>query len=276
MALKWPAFAATVAAMRMQLQLALAAAVLFVPGALAAARAAPDLDSAARYRDCLRLVETDPDAAYDRSEMWRLEGGGPAARHCGALALVALELYGEAALRLGDLADAPGAGGTADRAAILAQAGNAWLLAGAPQNAVAALDAAIALLPDDPDLLIDRARARAGAGDPEAAASDLTRALAVQPDSTIALVLRAGAHRAAGRLEPALADADRALALSPDLPDALVERGAIRLALGDEAGARADWVRVGEIAGSVAPDHPDAAALEAARRALESLDLDAG
>lgn len=270
--MKWPAFMPTVAAMRLSLQLALAGLAALVPAGPAAAQS---LDAAARYADCLDLVGRDADAAYDRAESWRLEGGGPAARHCAALALVELELYGEAAVRLGDLADAPGAGGASDRAVLLGQAGNAWLLAGSPANARTAFDAALELAPEDADLLIDRARAHAAAQAFEAAAADLDAALALRPQSTTALVLRAGARRAAGRLEPALADADRALALSPDLADALVERGAIRLALGDEPGARADWVRVAEIVGEVPPDHPDAPALRDARRALEDLDVEA-
>lgn len=243
---------------------------------IAGAAAARDLDTAARYRACLALVETDPDAAYDRAETWRLEGGGAAARHCGALALVALDLHAEAAVRLGDLADAPGAGGPADRAALLGQAGNAWLLAGRADNARAAFDAALALTPDDADLLVDRARAHAALADPAAAARDLTRALAQRPDDPTTLMLRASALRAQNRLAEAHADIERALALNPSDPDALVERGAIRLALGDADGARADWVRAAARIGEVDAGDPRAPTLKAARRALEALDLGPG
>jgi len=233
-----------------------------------------DLDSAARYRDCLRLVARDPDQAFDEAQRWRSSGGGPAARHCEALALVELELYGEAAVRLGDLADAPGAGGPQDRAALLAQAGNAWLLAGAGENAVVALTAALELTPGDIDLLVDRARAYAAAGDYAAADRDLTQALALRPDAADILVLRAGARRAQGLLDPAMADISRALVLAPDAPSALVERGAIRNALGDTQGARADWVAVARIVGVVDADDPNAPALQDAQRALEALDVE--
>ena len=35
--------------------------------------------------------------------------------------------------------------------------GQAWMMAGEPARAVAAIDAALALTPEDPDLLMDRA-----------------------------------------------------------------------------------------------------------------------
>lgn len=233
-----------------------------------------DLDSAARYRDCLRLVQVDPDQAFDKAMEWRTNGGGPAARHCEALALVELKLYGEAAVRLGDLADAPGAGEPENRAALLAQAGNAWLLAGSGENAVLALTAALELIPGDSGVLIDRARAHAASGNVQAAEADLTQALTVRPNDVDALVLRAGARRAQGRLDSASEDISRAIALSPEGPFALVERGAIRLAQGDDAGARVDWVSVARIVGEVDPDHPHAPALRDAQRSLEELDVE--
>ena len=233
-----------------------------------------DLDSAARYRDCLRLVSADPDQAFDQAMEWRTNGGGAAARHCEALALVELRLYGDAAARLGDLADAPDAGETEDRAALLAQAGNAWLLAGSGENAVIALTAALDLVPGDNGFLVDRARAHAAVENFSAAEADLTQALTVKPDDADALVLRAGARRAQGNLEGAGEDISRAVALKPDGPFALVERGAIRLAQGDDAGARADWVSVVRIVGDVDPQHPHSPALLDARRSLEELDVD--
>ncbi|MGD1935690.1 MAG: hypothetical protein ACFB0Z_14525 [Candidatus Phaeomarinobacter sp.] len=233
-----------------------------------------DLDSAARYRDCLRLVTADPDQAFDQAMEWRSNGGGAAARHCEALALVELKLYGDAAVRLGDLADAPDAGESEDRAALLAQAGNAWLLAGSGENAAIALTAALELTPGDSGFLMDRARAHAAAQDYAAAEQDLSQALALKPDEVDALVLRAGARRAQDNVTGASEDISRAVALRPDGPFVLVERGAIRLAQGDDAGARADWVAVARIVGGVEPDHPDAPALLDAQRSLEALDVD--
>ncbi len=233
-----------------------------------------DLDSAARYRDCLAQIERNADVAYDAALDWQSRGGGAAAKHCAALALVELELYGEAAVRLGALADEPDAGGPEARAAILGQAGNAWLLAGGPQNAVTAFDAALGLAPGDPALLIDRARAQAAQENYAAAESDLSQAIAADPANAAAFVLRASARREQGLLEQALADIERALRLVPDAPNALAERAAIRLAQGDEAGARADWVRVAQIVGEVPDTHPHAPALHDAQRGLELLDVE--
>lgn len=233
-----------------------------------------DLDGAARYRDCLRLVERDPDQAFDEALEWRSSGGGPAARHCEALALVELKLYGEAAVRLGDLADAPGAGGPEDRADLLAQAGNAWLLAGSGENAAIALTAALKLTPGEPVLLADRARAYAAAEDFDAAEADLSQALTLVPDGFDYLVLRAGARRARGDLDGAVNDISQALSLKPNAPYALVERGSIRLAQGDEAGARKDWIAVVRVVGEVDPGHRDEPALVDAQRGLEALDVD--
>ena len=236
--------------------------------------AAYNLDSAARYRDCLKLVARDPDQAFDESIAWRGNGGGAAARHCEALALVELGLFGDAAIRLGDLADAPDAGGPEDRADLLAQAGNAWLLAGSGENAVVALDAALTLTPGDPVLLADRARAHAAAGNYGAADADLSQVLALVPASADVLVLRAAARRHTGDHDAAAEDISRALSLAPEDPFALVERGALRLARGDDAGARADWVAVARLVGDVDPDNPYAAALKDARKGLEALDVE--
>lgn len=235
---------------------------------------APNLDSAARYAQCIQLVSRDPDQAFDRAQAWRTDGGGAAARHCEALALVELKLYGEAAVRLGDLADAPDAGGPGDRAALLAQAGNAWLLAGSGENAVVALSAALTLTPGDVDMLIDRARGHAAVQNYAAADADLTQALAQRPGATNVLVLRAAARRVDNNLDAASADISQALSLTPNDPFALVERGSIRLARGDTQGARADWVAVARIVGEVDPDDPHATALRDAQRNLEALDVE--
>jgi len=256
--------------------IAVAVLLLFVlqPANSHAQDASYNLDSAARYRDCLKLIDRDPDQAFDEAIAWRGNGGGAAARHCEALALVELGLYGDAAIRLGDIADAPDAGGPEDRSALLAQAGNAWLLAGSGENAVTALTAALDLTPGKPVLLADRARAHAAANDYAAADLDLTQALTLKPNSPDMLVLRAAARRQTGNLDGAAEDISSALALAPDDPFVLVERGTLRLARGDDAGARADWVSVARIVGEVGPEHPYSTALKDAQRGLEDLDVE--
>jgi tetratricopeptide (TPR) repeat protein len=123
------------------------------------------------------------------------------------------------------------------RAEVLDQAGQAWGLAGDTARAYAAADAAVALLPNDPDLLIDRAQAAASAGYFDKALDDLDHILKGNPDRVDALIYRASANRALDRLDSALADIEEALAQTPNSVPALLERGNIRRLKGDGAGA---------------------------------------
>jgi tetratricopeptide (TPR) repeat protein len=157
-------------------------------------------------------------------------GGGPAAQHCQALALVGLHRYGEAAAELDTLARSGFAVNGSMRPALFDQAGNAWLLAARPDSAIASFTAALAIDPYDADLLADRARALAYKKDWAKADSDLT-------------------------------DYDRALQLQPRNPDALVERGTSKFEAGDVAGARADWQ-------IVVTDYPNSDAAQTARQHL--------
>ena len=47
---------------------------------------------AAKYAACVAKVSTAPDAALDMATGWRARGGGVAAQHCIALALIGLKL----------------------------------------------------------------------------------------------------------------------------------------------------------------------------------------
>jgi tetratricopeptide (TPR) repeat protein len=218
-----------------------AGAVAFLPLPAAAQRnAAVEAD---HYARCMIDARKSPAVAADSASAWRAAGGGHPAEHCNAVALIGLGRYEEASKRLDALADAMTA--PADlRAQILDQAGQAWLLAGKPARAESDLTLALALAPDDPDLLTDRAEAFAGGKRYPEAVADLDRALTIDPGRADALVFRAAAHRALGRLPAALQDVEAALRLAPNQPDALLERGNIRIMQNDEAGARADWRQV--------------------------------
>ena len=129
------------------------------------------------------------------------------------------------------------------RASILAQAVQARLMTNQPDRAFDDATAALALAPDDADLLIDRARAAGDLGRLDAAVANLTQALSLDGQRADALVLRARAWRREERLDQAERDVDRALSLVPDDPEALLERGILRQRRGDEVGARSDWQR---------------------------------
>lgn len=196
-----------------------------------------------RYQQCVELTRTNAQGAYNQALAWHSGGGGVAAEHCGALALVQLKRYDEAAPRLDALARQAGLTG-ALRAQIYDQAGNAWLLAEQGGKAESSFTSALAYAPRDVDVLADRARARATRKDWLGAEADLSAALAVDANRSDLLVLRASARHAAGKKLPARADIDRALDIFPNYGDALVERGAMKFEDGDVKGAEADWNEV--------------------------------
>ena len=69
------------------------------------------LAQSARSAECMALARGDPDTGHKAAQTWRTEGGGIAARHCMAMALLGLGRYAEAARMLRTLADKAAAGG---------------------------------------------------------------------------------------------------------------------------------------------------------------------
>lgn len=213
--------------------------------------AAPRIASGPEYEACLNQLAIDPVVAQRFALAWSGRGGGIGAAHCRALAAVALGQPADGAAELDRLAHDSTADAAA-RATIYVQADQAWMLAAKPAQAVASATAALALTPDDPDALIDRARADAGQVRFTDAIADLDAALEIEPKRDDAIVARAGDLRRLDQLAAAAMDVDRVLARDPDDPDALLERGIIRQRQGNLAGARSDW----EQASSLAPDNP--------------------
>ncbi|HWA02752.1 MAG TPA: hypothetical protein VG819_04405 [Rhizomicrobium sp.] len=195
------------------------------------------------YQQCADLAKSDGQAAYNQALAWHGAGGGAAAQHCEALALAQLGRYAEAA----SLFDALGRDRSQQngaRAQFFDQAGNTWLLAQDSTKAEVSFSNALMLVPDDVEMLADRARARAMGKDWRGADADLSAALSHDPNRADLLVLRASARHAAGRKAEARADIGRALDIFPNYGDALVERGAMKYEDGDAAGAHADWQQV--------------------------------
>jgi tetratricopeptide (TPR) repeat protein len=222
---------------------------------------------AAAYEHCMKLAKHDPAAAQKLALTWHERGGAHPADHCGAVALIGLKQYKEAATRLEALAQAMKTAPAALRAEVLDQAGQAWGLAGDPVRAYVAAGEAVALSPKDPDLLIDLAQAAASAGFFDKAVADLDRVLKTDPSRVDALIYRASAYRSLDRLDPALADVEKALAAMPNSVPGLLERGNIRRLKGDIAGARQDWQQIGQLA-------PGTQADMAAKANVEHLDQD--
>ena len=213
-----------------------------LPLVLAATSAHADAPDAS-YQQCAALAKSDPQAAYNRALAWHRGGGGSSAEHCGALALVQLGRYEEAAPKLDALAQQTGIT-SAQRAQIYDQAGNAWLLAENAGRAELSFSNALAFAARDVDVLADRARARAMRKNWSGAEADLTSALGLDNARADLRVLRASARHAGGKKAEARADIDSALAIFPNYGDALVERGAMKFEDGDAKGAEADWNQV--------------------------------
>lgn len=238
----------------------LAALVLAAPARADRQPGSPD------YEACLKLVDTVPEDAFEQALQWHSRGGGFAARHCAALALVALKQYAEAADRLEHLAEDMARARDRTSVAVLGQAGNAWMMAGLLERAKFVFDAALKLAPGDADLLIDRARAKGENGEFQAALADLDAALKRAPGRDDARVYRAAAHRKLKHAAQAASDLAAVLSRQPDNVEALLERGAVRREQGDVKGARADWSRVLALA-------PDTPAAGSAQAFLEALDV---
>lgn len=226
---------------------------------------ADTIDHARRYADCMALARRNPEEAFEAATAWAGLGGGDAAQHCAAAALMGLKLYADAAARFESVAQHT-KGEAILKAELLAQAAQAWLLNNSPERAHDVLTVALKLRPDEPELLIDRATARAALKLYGEAVEDLTRAIALDPSRADAFAFRASAYRHLDQFGPAAADADRALALDPTHAAALLERGIIRRLTGDDAGARQDWLQVLRAA-------PETPAADAAAANLEKMDV---
>ncbi|MGW2469499.1 tetratricopeptide repeat protein [Streptomyces bauhiniae] len=94
--------------------------------------------------------------------------------------------------------------------------------------ALADLDRADALCPDDAEILGERGETYRLAGRYDEAMADFDRAVALDPEDAYALACRAVCEHARGRTDEALADFDRALDLDPTYTWALVRRARLR------------------------------------------------
>jgi len=239
------------------------AAILVATVAPAQAQGA---DDAQRYESCMAVTRGEAQKGVEAALAWRREGGGAAADHCLATALVARGDASEGAQLLEQLAAEDSSPNPAMRARLYGQAGRAWLQSGDSRRAWAALTDALRLDRDATDILVDRAVALAGLRLYFEAIDDLSRALDLAPGGAEAFVMRATAWRHLDNLELADDDLARALALAPDNADAFLERGNIRRLRGQNAAARADWLAVLRL-------DPDGPAAEAARVNIEQMDI---
>jgi tetratricopeptide (TPR) repeat protein len=222
----------------------------------------PRLAEGAEYEACLTLLRTEPEDAMAMAEALEQRGGPGVvgARHCMALALLAAGDPARAAERLERLAATASASALA-RAAVYAQASQAWTMADQPGRAYAASTLALTLSPEDAALLVDRALAAASLGRYSEALLDLDHALKLEPGRADTLTFRAAALRHLDRQAEALQTVEEALKLDPQQAEALLERGILKQLKGDTAGARQDWQ-------AAIASAPDSAAADLARQNL--------
>ncbi len=209
------------------------AAALLLPFALMQAEAAPlSGEGNARFAQCVTLIDSDAERAYEEAMAWAAEGHEVSAYRCAAMALVQQGRTAEGARRLESLAVTVSPEATGLRADLLSQAGNAWLLAYDPGHARSAFTRAVALMegaPEQlPDLLIDRARAYAMERDYRHAEEDLSRSLDIRANDALALRLRASARMHQNAFDLAENDAIAAVTLEPTNVDALLMLGHTR------------------------------------------------
>ena len=253
---------------------ALSAASLWSPGLRAQDSTDTDADrnleyaNAQEYADCMALAQRQPEDALGSAEAWEQRGGGDAAKHCAAVALIGMEKYADAAMRLEELGQNMPADKAPLAAQILAQAGIAWQSVDDYERALAAQTAAVELAPTDIGIRIDRSTTRFFLGECWEAIDDLNEADELAPDRPDILVFRASAYRCVEAYDLAREDIDEALQLKPNDYEALLERGTLRHLAGDADGARADWLKVAE-------DAAGTPAADAAQMNLERLDVKA-
>lgn len=245
---------------------------LAAPLLAAGAQAAPpprDPADVNKYRACLELAESDPAKAVDFADRWRAQSGGVPARHCLALAQIGREDYAAAQLTLEGAARAAEAIRDPLVPELWGQAGNAALMAGKPETALANLNAALAAATGvaawrRAELLVDHARAAVEVGDAATARKDLAQAVKLDAGNADAWLLVATMARADNRLDLAEQAIVRASKLLPGDPDIALEAGNIALAQGRPDLARQAWNKVVEAA-------PDSAAGRAAAKSLAKL-----
>jgi tetratricopeptide (TPR) repeat protein len=227
-----------------------------------------DLDQAKQYAACMEMAKSSPQQAYDTAGAWIAKNGGAPAEHCQAAAMVALGRYVEAAQMMQKIAGELDANDSSKGLAahLYDQAGQIWILQGDPAQAIAASNAALDIMPNDVELVVDRAVALGVAERWADALNDLNRAHNLAPKRADILVLRASSYRNVGKNDLALEDVNQALTLDPNNAEGHLERGILKAAAGDKNAARTDWVAAAQLA----PNSPTA---EAAQARLEKLDV---
>lgn len=240
-----------------------------------------------RYTACLEKAQHAPDRAINEALVWLSEGDNDMrARHCEAVGLFYLGEYGEAAIRLQNLAADIEAGkglpakesGRAEPeptmiADIYAQSANAWLLAGELVRAETTIESALALTRPasslELELRFDRARIVAGSGDYKMALEDLSYILKYDSGRKDILVFVASAARSIKQYDRAKEAIEAYLEVYPRDPAGYLEQANLHDAMGNRGIARKNWLKVLQL-------EETGINADAARANLERIDANIG
>lgn len=214
---------------------------------------------------CMTLATDSPEAALIEAEQWEIDGGGNLARECAATALANTGDHVAAAGRFEALARELASVDPAYAADLYREAGRLWLRGEFALRAVLVLEAVEGLVEPDPQLLIQRSRARQAADDDWGALEDLYQASELAPDRPDLLALRAGLLQRLSLHDLAVEDLTRAIEVGGDFAELTLERGIVRVRQGDSEGARLDFQ-------AVLDQSPDSISAEIAQREIERLD----
>jgi lipoprotein NlpI len=126
--------------------------------------------------------------------------------------------------------------------------GNAYVLKGDHDKAIADFDQALKLEPKNASIYNNRGNARLDKGESDAAMADFEAAIKTDPRYAAAYFNRANALAAKGEIERALKDYDAAIKHNKRNVNAYIARGALLLASGASAKARADMKQAARLA----------------------------
>lgn len=242
-----------------------AAAPAPTPASTSAPASAPLLSDPARYAACLGLAVTDPARAVETASVWRIEGGGAAARHCLGVAYSRQAKFLAATDALEAAARDAQAIGSGLAGLIYGQAGNAALAADDAARALDLLNSALSLISApaiQAPLLVDRARASVALGKNAEARADLDKAVTITPNDAEAWLLRATLARRETRNADAEAAIATAVKLAPQSAEVALEQGNIAAIQGKGDEARTAWTRAVSLAKDSDAGRTAAAALK--------------
>ncbi len=177
------------------------------------------------YQACLAKIDQQPEQAREQALAWVDTGGGAPARHCAAMADLALKNYRLGAGRLLELADDEAAKTPLIAATLYGQAAEALLELPDEATALEAVKIGLALAPEAADLHATAGRVHLSAQRWLAAETALTKAATFQSLDGHGFASRARARLEQNKLEAATQDTLEALKLDPQFIPALIIRG---------------------------------------------------